>query len=375
MTDVMQAWSSYEQYYNSVKSQVTGFTSTASLIGTQMILDVPTRMEYMKMIRAEADDMLAEARANRRTAKAVFDRIYERRNELRLIAQDKAKASVAVLSKLLTKDRSKYQILVSAANALAREGKLPVAPGSSPGNVRSVALEKLSPDQLDDVFLRAIDKAGGSRKTITPARMRGNGGALLLLTVALAGLDIAMSQDKSFAITKNASSIAGGAGGAWALAAAGLAVGGPVGGAIGLIVGGFVGSYVAEEAHFHVRGLHSTPEIDRLVRKYHGVFNFDEDGLARAMHVEFLADLKTVLTTFVHLNEKRNGDADDVARTWIAEARRVVARYPDGALAQGFKHPLGRNLLKYLHSTLDAGWTSGAEYDHMRWMTSQMRAQ
>lgn len=372
MTDVMQAWQSYEQYYNRVKTEVAGFSSTASLVGTQMILDVPTRLEYMRMIRAEADDMLAEARANRRTAKLVFDRIFDRRNELRLIAQDRATASVKVLSKLLTKDRSKYQILVSAANTLAREGKLPVAAGSAADNIRSIPLEELTPDQLDEVFLKAIDKAGGSRKTITPARMRGNGGALLLLTVALAGLDIYLSQDKSFAVSKNISSVAGGAGGAWALAAAGLAVGGPVGGAIGLIVGGIAGAYVGEEAHFQVRGLNSTPEIDRLVRKHHSVVNFDEAGLAKEMHTEFLADLKTVLTTFVHLNEKRSGDADDVARTWIAEAKRVVERHPQGALAQGFAHPLGQNLLSYLHSTLDAGWTSGNEYQLMAWLKTKM---
>ena len=36
------------------------------------------------MIRAEADDMLAYARKNRAAAKLVFDRIYDRRNELLL---------------------------------------------------------------------------------------------------------------------------------------------------------------------------------------------------------------------------------------------------------------------------------------------------
>jgi hypothetical protein len=174
---------------------------------------------------------------------------------LRLIAQDKAKATVAVLSKLMTKAPTKYQLLVRAADDLARKGKLPSI--GSGEKLKSVPLKQLSPEQLDDVFLHAIDKAGGSRKSITPMKMKIRGAGLLLLTVTLAGLDIYLAKDKSFAVTKNVSVITGGA---WALAAAGLVVGGPVGGLIGLIVGGVAGSFLAEEAHFHVRGLHSKPQ-------------------------------------------------------------------------------------------------------------------
>jgi hypothetical protein len=32
-------------------------------------------------------------------------------------------------------------------------------------------LKQLAPEQLDDVFLHAIDKAGGSRKSITPMKI------------------------------------------------------------------------------------------------------------------------------------------------------------------------------------------------------------
>ena len=230
-------------------------------------------------------------------------------------------------------------------------------------------MEKLSPDQLDDVFMHAIDKAGGSRKSITPTNMRARGAGLLILTVALAGLDIYMAKDKSFAVTKNASSIAGGAGGAWALAAAGLAVGGPVGGLIGLIVGGIVGSYAAEEAHFHIRGLNSNPRINRLVNQYHGIFDFDEAGLGRALHIEFVADLESVALAFLHLREKRNCDSDEVASGYIEAAKQVINNYPNGALIDGLRSPIGKTLIDILYSILDAGWTTSEERLQMMWLT------
>ncbi len=161
---VTRAWQEYEHQYQPVRNASLTFVATAGLVGAQMIQDVPTRLEYMRMIRAEADDILAQARRNPARARELFDKINARRDQLRLIAQDRAKAATAVLSKLLTKDRTKYQILVSAANALAREDKIP----SVMQNGQKVAkrLEDLTPEQLEDVFLKAIEKAGGSRKTI-----------------------------------------------------------------------------------------------------------------------------------------------------------------------------------------------------------------
>jgi hypothetical protein len=372
MNDALAAWSQFESQYRMVRDGVDGFIAEASIIGLQMIQDVPTRTEYMKMIRAEADEMLAAARKNRSAIRDIFNRIYERRKELRLIAQDKAKATVAVLSKLMTKDPSKYQLLVRAADDLAKKGKLPgVGTGK---NIRSLPLERLSQENLDDVFLHAIDRAGGSRKSITPMNMKMRGAGLLLLTVALAGLDIYLAKDKSFAVSKNVSTIAGGAGGAWAFAAAGLVVGGPVGGLVGLIVGGVVGSYVAEEAHFQIRGLHSDPRVDRLVNQYHGIVNFDEEGLGWALHREFLADLQLVVIAFSHLNEKRNTDADDVARAYVEVARSVATNYPKGALIDGLGSPLGRALLDLLYSILDSGWTTGLERSQMDWVQTMRRS-
>jgi hypothetical protein len=366
--DVDTAWDDLESAYRSVRKAVDAFSAEAGLIGAQLIQDVPTRMEYMRMIRAEADDVLAFARKNRASAAKAFEFINARRDELRLIQQDKARAAVAVLSKLLTKHPAKHQLLVNAANALAREGKLPsVKLGTE---VKAVPLEKLSPDQLDDVFLKAIDKAGGSRKTITPTNMKLRGAGLLLLTVALAGVDICLAQDKSFAVTKNVSSIAVGAGGAWAFAAAGLAIGGPVGGLVGLIVGGIVGSYVGEEAHYAVRGLHSHPKVDTLVSRYYGALSFDEEALGRALHVEFLGDLELVVIAFSHLNEKRNADADDVATAYVEAAMRVHGRNRDGALADGLRTPMGQALVKLLHDMLDEGWTTHQERMQMTWLQS-----
>lgn len=366
MNDAVTAWTQFESQYRLVRDGINGFIADATIIGLQMIQDVPTRIEYMKMIRAEADDMLQAARKNRGTLKNTFDRIYNRRNELRLIAQNKAKASVTVLSKLMTKNPSKYQLLVRAADNLARNGKLPAA--GSVNNLKSIPLEQLSPEQLDDVFLHAIDKAGGSRKSITPMNMKMRGAGLLFLTVALAGVDIYLAQDKSFAVSKNVSTIAGGAGGAWALAAAGLVVGGPIGGLVGLIVGGIAGSYIAEEAHFQVRGLHSDDRVDRLVHQYHGLVNFDEKGLGYALHTEFTADLQLVIIAFSHLNEKRNTDADDVARAYIEVARIVTSKHPKGALVDALNSRYGRVLSHLLYSILDSGWTSSKERSQMDWI-------
>ena len=80
LNDALHAWRSHEAQYEKVRAAVDAFASDAALIGVQMIQDVPTRVEYMRMIRAEADDMLAYARANRETVRLVFDRIYERRS-------------------------------------------------------------------------------------------------------------------------------------------------------------------------------------------------------------------------------------------------------------------------------------------------------
>ena len=366
LSNVDSAWADLEGTYRNVRKAVDGFSAQAALIGMQMIQDVPTRMEYMRMIRAEADEVLTLARQSRASAAKAFDFINARRDELRLIQQDKAKAAVAVLSKLLTKHPTKHQLLVNAANTLARDGKLPsIKVGKE---VKAVPLEQLSPDQMDDVFLKAIEKAGGSRKSITPTNMKLRGAGLLFLTVALAGLDIYMSQDKNFAVTKNASSIAGGAGGAWVCAAAGLAVGGPIGGLVGLIVGGVAGSFAAEEAHYAVRGLHSSPRVDALVKRFYGPVAFDEEGLGRALHVEFLGDLDQVLVAFAHLNEKRNSDADDVAVAYVEAAMRVYRGNPDGALADGLRSAPGQALVKMLQGILDDGWTTDQERSHMMWL-------
>jgi len=331
-----------------------------------MIQEVSTRMEYMRMIRAEADDVLAWARQNRSAASKAFEFISQRRDELRLIQQDKARASIAILSKLLTKHPTKHQLIVNAANALASEGKLPsVKVGNQ---TKAVKLEQLTPDQLDDVFLKAIDKAGGSRKSITPTNMKLRGSGLLLLTVALAGLDIYVSQDKSFAVTKNASVIAAGAGGAWLFAAAGLAVGGPVGGLIGLIVGGIAGSMAGEEAHYAARGLHSHPRVDALVKRYYSAIAFDEEGLGRALHVEFMGNMGLVYTAFTNLNEKRNSDADDVAFAYVEAAMRVYRAKPDGALADSLRSAPGQAVVKQLYDILDDGWTTGEERGQMTWL-------
>src|SRR6185369_6114484 len=100
-SDVDSAWTELDSTYRNVRNGVAAFSSEASLLGAQLIQDATTRMEHMKMIRAEADDVLAFARKNRAAAARAFDFINARRNELRLIQQDKAKAAVAVLSKLL----------------------------------------------------------------------------------------------------------------------------------------------------------------------------------------------------------------------------------------------------------------------------------
>lgn len=362
------AWSDFESDYLTIRKGIDGLIAEATIVGVQLIQDVPTRIEYMSMIRAEADVMLAHARKNNANIREIYNRVYARRNELRLISQNKAKAAVAVLSKLLTKNPSKHELLVRAANNLAKNGKLPsVGIGKE---LKSIPLDQLSPEQLDEVFLHAIDKAGGSRKTISPMNMKLRGAGLLLLTVALAGLDIYIAKDKSFAVSKNMSSIAGGAGGAWAFAAAGLAVGGPVGGLIGLIVGGVVGSYVAEETHFQIRGLHADPRVNQLINRYYGFMNFDEDGFAIALHREFTADIELVIIAFSHLNEKRNSDADDVANTYVEIARLVIREHPNGALVDAFRSPIGMALLDLLYSILDSGWTTGNEQSQMFWLKS-----
>jgi hypothetical protein len=362
----LTAWRRFEEQYRPLRAATDEFAGEAALIGSSMLLDIPTRLEYMRMIRAEADATLVQARQNPSAVRLLFDRIYERRQEMRLIQQGKAKAATAVLSKLATKNQEKYQLLVSAANRLAQEGKLPaIGVGKQ---ARSIPLEQLSPEQIDEVFLQAIDRAGGSRKSITPTKMGVRGAGLLLLAVALAGLDIYLAEDKSFAVTKNVSTIAGGAAGAWALGAAGLAVGGPLGGAIGLIVGGIVGSYAAEEVHFQSRGLHSIPAVDRLIERYHGWVSFDEEGLGAALHLEFLANLYPVLVAFASLNEKRNADADDVAVAYIGIAQKVIAKEPRGPLADALKTPEGAALVKLLYAILDGGWTTSQEEAQMFWL-------
>jgi hypothetical protein len=250
-SQALTAWWRFEEEYRQLRGATDEFAAEAAVIGSNMLIDIPTRMEYMRMIRAEADATLAQARQHPSAVRLLFDRIYDRRKEMRLIQQGKAKAATAILSKLATKNQTKYRLLVSAANELAREGKLPAITVGK--QVQSIPLEELNPEQIDEVFFKAIDRAGGSRKSITPTKMGLRGAGLLLLSVALAGLDIYLAKDKSFAITKNVSTIMGGGVGAWALAAAGLAVGGPLGGAVGLIVGGIVGAYAAEEVHFQVR--------------------------------------------------------------------------------------------------------------------------
>jgi len=366
--DVDSAWTDLESVYRTVRKGVDAFSAEATLIGAQMIQDVATRTEYMKMIRAEADDVLTWARQNRGAAAKAFDFINKRRDEMRLIQQNNARASIAVISKLLTKHPAKHQLLVNAANALASEGKLPsVKVGNE---TKAVQLEQLTPDQMDEVILKAIDKAGGSRKSITPGNMKLRGAGLLFLTVALAGIDIYLSQDKGFAVTKNVSSIAAGAGAAWLCAAAGLAVGGPVGGLVGLIVGGITGSMAGEEAHFAARGLHAHPRVDALVNRYYSPIAFDEDGLGRALHVEFLGNMELVYIALANLNEKRNTDADDVAFAYVEAAMHVYRTKADGPLADGLRSPPGQAVAKLLYDLLDEGWTTGDERAQMAWLQS-----
>ncbi|MBL8352021.1 MAG: hypothetical protein JNL87_17130 [Burkholderiaceae bacterium] len=371
LIDVELAWAELDRAYDSTRLAVNSFAAEAALVGTQLIQDVPTRLEYMKLIRAEADDVLAWARCNRGMAARAFDYIAGRRNELRLIQQDKARATVAVLSKLLTRQPAKHQLLVNAANALAREGKLPSVGAGK--DLKAVPLKDLSPEQMDEVFLKAIDKAGGSRKSITPGGMKLRGAGLLLLSVALAGLDIYVSRDKSFAVSKNATSMAGGFGGAWAGAAAGLLVAGPLGGLVGLIVGGAAGGFAAEEIHYSVRGLHADPRVDQLVDRYYGMFSFDEEGLARAMHVELLGDLGLVYIAFSNLDEKRHSDADDVAFEYVRLARLQCRSRPKGALADGLGSPSGAALVDLLKDILAGGWTSIEEQAEVDWLQSLRR--
>jgi hypothetical protein len=368
LQDVDIAWNNLESAYRDAKKAVTAFSAEAGLIGAQLIQDVPTRMEYMKLIRAEADAALAGARSGRTTAMQAWDYINGRRDELRLIQQDKAKATVNMLSKLITKHTTKHQHLINTADALAREGLLPAVKVGD--KIKAVPLEKLSPEQFDEVLLKAIDRAGGSRKAITPANMRLRGAGLLILSAVLAGVDIYLAQDKSFATTKNASSLAAGAGGAWAGTVVGFMVGNVVGAVIGFLVGSVAGSHAGEEAHYAVRGLHSHPRVDGLVSRYYGTFAFDEQGLGYALHTEFLGDLGLVLVAFSNLNEKRNADADDVATAYVEAAMRVCRRSPDGALADGLRTPVGQALTKLLQSILDDGWTTDAERAQMMWLAS-----
>lgn len=362
----LTAWLRFDEQYRPLREATGEFAAEAALIGASVIADVPTRLEYMRMIRAEADATLAQARENPSAVRLLFDRIYDRRKEMRLIQQGKAGVATAVLSKLATKNQTKYRLLVSAANQLAKEGKLPsVTLGKQ---VQSVPLEQLSPEQIDEVFFNAIDRAGGSRKSISPTKMAVRGGGLLLLSVALAGVDIYLASDKSFAVSKNVSSIGGGAAGAWALGAAGLAVGGPVGGAIGLIVGGIAGACAAEEIHFQVRGLRSVSEVDRLIERHHGLVSFDEDTFAAALHQTFLANLYPVLVAFSNLQEKRNTDADDVALAYVGIAQAVMRRQPQGALADALQTPEGAALVKLLYGILDGGWTTSQENAQMFWL-------
>ncbi|WP_422376812.1 hypothetical protein [Roseibium sp.] len=366
----IDAWSELEGTYRTVQTQVSGFVSEAGIIGANLIRDVPTRIEYMRMIRAEADTVLEQACANKSAAKEFFDYIFERRIALRNAQQDRATATTNIISKLLTKKRTKAELIVKAAKDLSKKGRISIQ--ISDGMSDADALKKImASDDFDDVLLKAIDKGGGSRGSITPTKMKLQGAGLLILTVALAGLDIYVSEDKSFATTKNVSAIAGGAGGAWALAAAGLAFGGPIGGAIGLVVGGLVGSYAGEEIHFQARGINVNPKINQLVQKHFGWTWNDEEGLAYDAHTEFLGDLGSVYVLFFHLNEKRSSDSDDVAVAYIQVAQKVLRKHPSGALANGLKSKNGKALLDLLHSILDAGWTSDVEYSLMSWLQTQ----
>jgi hypothetical protein len=87
-----------------------------------------------------------------------------------------------------------------------------------------------------------------------------------------------------------------------------------------------------------------------------------------------VADLQLVFIAFSHLNEKRNTDADDVARTSIDVAQTVTKKHPDGALIDGLRSPTGRALLALLFSILDSGWTTGLERSRMDWIQNMRKS-
>jgi hypothetical protein len=87
-----------------------------------------------------------------------------------------------------------------------------------------------------------------------------------------------------------------------------------------------------------------------------------------------MADLQLVFIAFSHLNEKRNTDADDVARSYIKVAQVFIKKHPGGALIDGLRSPIGRALLTLLFSILDSGWTTGLERSQMNWIQNMRKS-
>lgn len=374
VTDVqaLLTWQNLETGWWMLHSAGEHLKGEALLFGATMLKDAPNRLAYMKTVRNAADSML-EACTRGASPWQTFKQVYQVRNDMRLAFQKKQVYYTRMLSRAITKDRNLMQTFLGAMDKMAENGLLAAKVGKD-GSIKSAKrLLELTDDEFDRLCLYAINSAGGTRKGITPLKMSARGAGLVLFSVVLAAVDIYLAEDRDFAVTKNITTIAAGAGGTAAGAAIGLACGGPIGGIVGAIICGLLASVAAEEIHFCVRGLRAGPKVDRIMARCYSAFWFKHEEFAASLHVDLQNDIGQVYAAFRALKEKSNSDSDDAVYEYVRIAKAHVDKNPDGLLERCLKSPLGTALLDLMWDILDEGWTTSEEYVLMGWM-KQMKA-
>jgi hypothetical protein len=314
----------------------------------RFVKDSKVRQEYIRRTQTLSQELKAAVGAGKMSPMEAAKAANEMRNEIMEMARLKSSDVGRAKARSLKAKGLAFDDLVKkyARQKFAKD------------------FQQLTKGQQDEVLMEIVQSAGRANPRVSAGarRLGAAGRGLWVLSIAIAAYNIGTAEDKVDAAGREAAGAGGGfVGGAAGGAVAGIWFG-PIGVAVGVAIGGTLGAIFSDSAYVQIRG-QSDATVDSIISRYTNVFATDETGIANALINEAGMDMLLVSNVFAALSRDYSTDADDVARIYVDRVRRQGG---------SIQHALRRDkrLKQQLIDILDAGWTSGAEKAHIRFLRS-----
>jgi hypothetical protein len=286
-----------------VEAAIRQFEATAISFAYQLTNISSVRSEYIELTRKMSQSLRDAYQSGEMSAKATAEAAHGMRNQIMEQQRAKSAGIGRAMAKNLKATGVKLDDLLEKV---------------------SQKMYKQSFSQLDNVqqtaaYLEIVDSAGRARPSASKfaGRAGAAGRALFILGIGVAFYNIANAEDKAWQTGREVANIGGGVAGSIAAGALAGVWFGPLGVAIGAFVGGVAGALISDGAYTEIAGPR-TAFAKKFLPRFTTMFSTNEEGIARALHLECGINMDRVMEVFVELDNASMSDADDVARLYVS---------------------------------------------------------